>query len=545
MSVAKNQIVELEITSLTAQGSGIGRIEGMAVFVPATAQGDVIRAKILKVAKNYAFGKIEEILCPSPDRVVSQCPQFPKCGGCLTRHISYEAELKAKEQQVKDALTRIGGFSDLEVLPIIGADHPDHYRNKAQLPVAAGADGGLHMGFYAPHSHRVVDAQTCLLQPEIFRTVTDTVRQWAEKFQPQPYDERTHTGKFRHLYIRYGEKTGEVMVCLVVNGNGLKGEQELVRMLRETVPGLKSVVVNHNRERTNVILGKKCRTIWGQDFITDELCGLRFKISPLSFYQVNRSQAERLYGIAKKYAGLTGKETLLDLYCGTGTIGLTMADQAKEIIGVEIVEQAVADAWENARRNGIPNARFLCADAPKAAEQLAKEGVSPDVIVLDPPRKGCGEELVQVAAGMNPKRIVYVSCDPATLARDLKYFAQRGYAPRQAVPVDLFPRTGHVETVVLLSKLKVDHHIEIELKMDELDLTAAESKATYDEIKAYVLNKYGLKVSQLYIAQIKRKCGIIERKNYNVSKKEDAKVPQCPPEKEAAIMDALKHFQMI
>ncbi len=456
MSVAKNQVVELEITGLTAQGSGVGRVEGMAVFVPATAQGDVIQAKILKVAKNYAFGKVEEILCPSPDRVESQCPQFPKCGGCLTRHISYEAELRAKEQQVKDALTRIGGFSDLEVLPIMGADCPNHYRNKAQLPIAAGADGQLQMGFYAPHSHRVVDAPACLLQPETFEAVTDTVRRWAKKFQPQPYDERTHTGKFRHLYIRYGEKTGEVMVCLVVNGNGLKGEQELVRMLRETVPGLKSVVVNHNRERTNVILGKKCRTVWGQDFITDELCGLRFKISPLSFYQVNRSQAEKLYGIAKKYAGLTGEETLLDLYCGTGTIGLTMADQAKEVIGVEIVEDAVRDAWENARRNGIANARFLCADAPKAAEQLAKEGVSPDVIILDPPRKGCGEALVQVAAGMNPKRIVYVSCDPATLARDLKYFAQRGYTPRQAVPVDLFPRTGHVETAVLLSRQKLD-----------------------------------------------------------------------------------------
>lgn len=446
----KNQIVEMEITGLTAEGSGVGRVDGMAVFVPATAVGDRARVKILKVAKQYAFGKLEQLLVSSKDRVDAGCPQFPRCGGCLTRHISYEAELKAKEQQVKDALARIGGFTDLEVLPIVGAVSPEHYRNKAQLPVAIGADGSLQLGFYSAHSHRVVDCPACLLQPEIFRNVTETVRKWAEQFHPEPYDERTHKGKFRHLYIRYGEGTKEVMVCLVVNGNGLRGEQELAQMLRETVPGLKSVVVNSNRERTNVILGGKCRTVWGQDFITDELCGLRFKISPLSFYQVNREQAQRLYRLAGEYAGLTGGEILLDLHCGTGTIGLTMADRAKEVIGVEIVPQAVRDAEENARMNGIDNARFLCADAPEAARQLAEKGISPDVIVLDPPRKGCSPELVDVVVKMQPKRVVYVSCDPATLARDCKRFAAMGYAPRQAVPVDLFPRTGHVETVVCL-----------------------------------------------------------------------------------------------
>lgn len=451
MAIVKNQVVDLEITGLTSQGSGVGRVDGMAVFVPATAQGDVARVRILKVAKNYAFGKLEQLIKLSGDRVPSQCEQFPRCGGCLTRHISYEAELRAKEQQVRDALGRIGGFPCLEILPIIGADQPDHYRNKAQIPVTAGPDGSLHLGFYASHSHRVVDCKSCLLQPECFQRVTDTVRKWAGQFHPQPYDEAAHKGKFRHLYVRYGEGTGEVMVCLVVNGNGLKGERELAQMLQEAVPGLKSVVVNSNRDRTNVILGDKCRVVWGQGYITDELCGLKFKISPLSFYQVNRRQAEKLYELAGRYAGLTGDEIVLDLYCGTGTIGLTMASKAKEIIGVEIVEQAVADAKENARNNHIENARFLCADASSAAEQLAMEGINPDVIVLDPPRKGCSSQMVEIAAVMNPKRIVYVSCDPATLARDARQFAQLGYLPQQAVPVDLFPRTGHVETVVMLS----------------------------------------------------------------------------------------------
>lgn len=545
MTLEKNQLVELEITGLTSQGSGVGRVNGMAIFVPATAKGDVARVKLLKVAKNFAFGKLEQLIEPSQDRVPSECPQFPRCGGCLTRHITYKAELRAKEQQVKDALSRIGGFSELEVLPIVGADQPDHYRNKAQIPVTAGPDGNLQMGFYAPHSHRVVDCQSCLLQPKLFRRVTNTVREWAEKFHPQPYDETTHKGKLRHLYIRYGESTGEVMVCLVVNGNGLKGEQELAQMLQVAVPGLKSVVVNNNRDRTNVILGDKCRTVWGQDYIIDELCGLRFKISPLSFYQVNRRQAQRLYELAGQYAGLTGREILLDLYCGTGTIGLTMARNAKEVIGVEIVEQAVRDAQENARNNHIENARFLCADASTAAKRLAEEGVFPNVIVLDPPRKGCSEQLVEIAARMNPERIVYISCDPATLARDAKQFAQLGYQPQQAIPVDLFPRTGHVETVCLLSKLQAKQHIEIDLNMDELDLTDAEKKATYQEIKDYVLEHSGLKVSSLYIAQVKQKCGIIERENYNKPKSEDTRQPQCPPEKEKAIMEALKHFGMI
>ena len=320
---------------------------------------------------------------------------------------------------------------------------------------------------------------------------------------------------------------------------------ELIYRLREAEPSLTGILINHNQRGDNVILGDRTDVLWGEPMLEDRLCGHSFLLSPEAFYQVNHAQAERLYECAVSFAGLTGQETVLDLYCGAGTITLTLAPHAKTVIGVEIVPEAVENARQNAARNGMDNVEFLCADAGQAARQLAARGVAPDVLVVDPPRKGLDEQARDAILKMRPPRVVYVSCDPATLARDLRELTGAGYAMEKAQAFDLFPRTGHVETVVLLSKLKVDHHIEIELKMDELDLTAAESKATYDEIKAYVLNKYGLKVSQLYIAQIKRKCGIIERKNYNVSKKEDAKVPQCPPEKEAAIMDALKHFQMI
>lgn len=539
----KNDIIELAITATSSEGMGIGRYEGVAVFVAHAAQGDLLKVRIVKLMKNFVFGKIEEILVSSPDRIEQDCPVAPRCGGCVFRHISYKKELEIKRDRVEQAFSRIGGL-EIETLPVIGAQYPDRYRNKAQYPVGI-EDGMLKIGFYSPRSHRINHCLDCLLQPENFQKILETVEKWIEQYSISVYDERAHAGLLRHIYIRHAEATGELMVCLVVNGTKIPHTEELIEYLRAAEPDIAGIVLNINQEDTNVILGKKCITLWGKETITDQLCGLRFRISPLSFYQVNRSQAERLYETAAQYAGLTGNEIVLDLYCGAGTIGLSMAHRAKEVIGVEIISQAVDNAKENAKENGIHNARFFCKDAAEAAKQLKKEGMQPDVVILDPPRKGCGEKLVQTVVGMNPKRIVYVSCDPATMARDLKWFDALGYSAQTAQPVDMFPRTKCVETVVLLSKLKVDHHIEIELKMDELDLTAAESKATYDEIKAYVLNKYGLKVSQLYIAQIKRKCGIIERKNYNVSKKEDAKVPQCPPEKEAAIMDALKHFQMI
>lgn len=448
----KNDIVKIKITSATAEGSGVGKTEdNIVVFVPMTAIGDEIEARILKVKKTYAFGKIEKIITPSAARISPDCPNFSKCGGCVWRHISYDEELKIKSQKVKDAVERIGGIST-EFRPIIGSDRVNRYRNKAQLPVGKDKEGGAVIGFYAFHSHRIIDCDDCALQPEIFKTVMDVTRDFIERTNTDIYDESTGKGRLRHLYIRLGEVTNELMVCYVVNGNGLKQEDMLVKMLRESLPNLKTVVFNSNREKTNVILGNKNRVAYGKGYITDVLCRLKFKISPFSFWQVNRAQAEKLYSKAKEYAKLSGDEVLLDLYCGTGTIGLTMAQDCKQLVGVEIVEDAVNDAKANAEANEINNARFICADAPTAAEQLRKEGTAPDVVILDPPRKGCGEELVKTIRKMNPKRVVYVSCDPATLARDLKYFSENGYITHEVTPCDMFPRTAHCESVALLTK---------------------------------------------------------------------------------------------
>ena len=544
--VQKNEIVEIEITGMTTQGAGVGHYQGMAVFTPLTAPGDVARVRVVKAAKNYAYGRLEELVSPSADRMEPDCPCFAQCGGCCYRHITYEAELGIKAARVKDALTRIGGFRSLPVRPILGADSRDGYRNKALLPLGTKKDGSLSMGFYAVNSHRIVDCEECRLQPEEFNRAMGAFREWAAAYGDPVYDEATHSGRMRRLYLRKGEMTGQILACVVVNGNGLHHETELVQALKQAVPGLASVVINSNRERTNVALGQKCRTIYGMDTIEDTLCGLRFKLSPLSFYQVNRTQAERLYEVAARYAGLTGQELLLDLYCGAGTIGLSMAGMARRLLGVEIVPQAVENARENARLNGIENAEFFCGDAGEAARMLAERGERPDVIVLDPPRKGCSPDLVRTVAEFGPKRIVYVSCDPATLARDLKLFAELGYPPVEAMPVDMFPGTAHVETVVLLSKGEIDSKkVRVEFSLEDMDMSGFQKGATYEQIKAYVLKHTGLKVSSLYISQVKRKCGLDVGQNYNLSKKEDAKVPQCPPEKEAAIMEALKHFQML
>ncbi len=449
----KNRLYEIKIDAISSQGNGIGRIGGMAVFVPNSAIGDTLEVKILKVEKKLAYARIERIIDPSPDRIEQDCPVFEKCGGCAFRHISYEAELEAKYQRVADALKRIGGI-DIAPEPIIGADAPDRYRNKAQLPIGKDSKGELQIGFFAPRSHRIVDTVTCLLQPEIFDKTMKILRHWIKEKNVSVYDEATHKGLLRHLYIRWAEATGEIMVCLVINGNNIPAARELTDLLTSQIPNLKSVVLNINREKTNVILGEDCRTIWGSDHITDTLCGLKFKISPLSFYQVNHTQAEKLYNKAIEYATLTGKETVLDLYCGAGTIGLSMAPKAKEVIGVEIVEQAVSDAIENARINKINNARFICKDAAAAAEELSAQGIRPEVVVIDPPRKGCDKALIDTIVKMIPEKIVYVSCDPATLARDLAIFAEKGYPTLSATPLDMFPRTPHVECVTLMSKVE-------------------------------------------------------------------------------------------
>lgn len=540
----KNQIEEAEITAMSSDGNGIAKIDGMVVFVPYTAVGDKLKIRIVKVQKNYSFGIIEEILQPSPDRVDDHCPVYKKCGGCAFRHISYEAELRHKAEFVQSNLRRLGGL-DPVMLPITPSPLVQGYRNKAQYPIRE-YDGKIEAGFFAKRSHRVISCASCDLQPAFFEQILEYTKQFLEEYHISAYDEQTGKGKVRHLYIRYGEVSGEVMVCLVVNSERLPHAAEYVEGLLKVCPQVVSVVLNINREQNNVILGQKCITLYGKDTIEDTLCDVRFELSPLSFYQVNRQAAEKLYRLAAEMAQFEGNELLIDLYCGAGTIGLSMASKVRELIGVEIVPDAVENAKENAKRCGVENARFICADAKEAAAQLAAENLHPDVIVVDPPRKGCDLEVLQAIAAMAPKRLVMISCNSASLARDCKELEALGYHLEKAAPVDLFPRTTHVETVCLLSKLSdAKHHVEVELNLDEMDLTSAESKATYDEIKAYVREHAGLNVSKLYIAQTKRKCGIIERENYNLPKSEDSKQPQCPPEKEAAIKDALKRFGMI
>ena len=538
----KNASLTLEITGYTAEGMGVARWEGRVVFIPGTILGERWEVQLLKVKTNVAWGRAVRLLAPSPERVALDCPLAGRCGGCQYRHMTYEEELRAKRQRVQDALTRVGGVS-LELPQVLGAETPLRYRNKVQFPVAW-EKRGLAVGYYRARSHDVLDVDDCLLQPEAVTTLRRAFKGWMERYRVPAYDEGTCQGLIRHLYVRTNQ-AGEALCCVVANGTRLPHAPELVQALRQAVPTLAGLVLNTNTKDTNVILGPNYRTIWGRDFLEERLCGMTFRLSVPSFFQINRAQTERLYAQALEFAGLTGRETVLDLYCGIGTISLALAQRAGQVIGAEIVPEAVQDAQANAARNQVDNARFLCGDAGEAAFQLAAEGVRPQVICVDPPRKGLAPEVPEILASMAPDRIVYVSCDPATLARDVKRFGELGYPAVKAQAVDLFPRTAHVETVVLLSKLNTKQHIEVELNLDELDLTAAESKATYDEIKAYVLEKYGLKVSSLYISQVKRKCGLDMGQNYNLSKKEDAKVPQCPPEKEAAIVEALKHFHMI
>lgn len=455
MSIKKNDLVELKIVDVTLDGSGIGKSDGMAVFVPNSAVGDIIKVKILKVKRNYAFAKIEEYIKKSVDRIDIDCENSGKCGGCTFRHINYEAELKLKESRVKEVIERIGGIKDLKIEKIIGSERINNYRNKAQLPICKNKYGLYELGFFAPHSHRVVECRHCLLHPEVFNNIINVFKSWAEKVKISVYDERTRKGVLRHLYLRLAEATGEIMVCVVANATSLTGEELLVKGLRECSKDVKSIVLNSNFDATNVILGQNNRVIWGKPYITDIMCSLNFNISPNSFYQINKSQAERLYSIARKYAGLKKDEVLLDLYCGTGTIGLTMAMDCKKLIGVEIVKQAVKNANENARINHITNVDFICADALKSAETLVKKGELPDVVVIDPPRKGCSEELINIITEkILPKRVVYVSCDPATLARDLKIFKIKNFKPLMLTPVDMFPRTSHVECVVLMSRVE-------------------------------------------------------------------------------------------
>ena len=446
----KNERVALTVTDCTLAGSGVGHVDGMAVLVPATAVGDEITAHIVKVKKTYAFGKAVEIRRASPDRIAPDCEAFPRCGGCLFRHMTYAAELRLKENQVRENLRRIGGYAG-QVEPIVPSPKVDAYRNKAQYPLAM-AQGKVQIGFFAPRSHRVIDCRDCRLQPPSFRAVLDVFDTWIQTYKIPVYDEQTCRGLLRHIYIRQGEHSGEMLVCVVAREDKLPYADALCEALRSAVPQIKTIVLNVNPDDTNVILGRTCVPLSGDGTIEDTLCGLCVRLNALSFYQVNTLQAEAIYRKAAELAAPDG-ETLLDLYCGAGTIGLSMASRAKTVIGVEIIPEAVEDARYNAERNGIGNARFLCADAAEAAETLAREGIRPTVVLVDPPRKGCAPELIDTILRLSPKRIVYVSCDSATLARDVALLQAGGYAVQTAAPFDMFPRTGHVETVVLLSRV--------------------------------------------------------------------------------------------
>ena len=542
MEFRKNDLVTLEIEDCGIDGEGIGKADGFTVFVKDAVIGDTVTAKIIKTKKNYGYGRLMEVLKPSPYRVEPKCEFARQCGGCQLQALSYDQQLVFKTNKVKGHLERIGGFTDIPMEPIIGMDELFHYRNKAQFPVGRNKEGKIVTGFYAGRTHNIIENRDCALGVAENKEVLDRVIAHMEKYGIEPYNEATGKGLVRHVLIRYGYFTKEVMVCLILNGNKLPKEEQLVKSLCE-IPGMTSITINVNKKCSNVILGEEICLLWGQEYITDRIGDISYQISPLSFYQVNPMQTQKLYAKALEYADLHGEETVWDLYCGIGTISLFLAQKAKFVRGVEIVPAAIENAKENAKLNGLENTEFFVGKAEEVLpREYKKNGVYADVIVVDPPRKGCDETLLETMVEMNPDRIVYVSCDSATLARDLKYLCERGYELRKVCPVDQFGMTVHVETVVLLSQQKPDDTIEIDL---DLDATSAELKATYQEIKDYVLKESGLKVSSLYISQVKRKCGIEVGENYNLPKSENARVPQCPKEKEDAIKAALKYFAMI
>ena len=547
MEYKKNDMLTVTIEDMGHDGEGIGKVDGYTVFVKDAVIGDTVRAKIMKAKKNYGYARLMEIITPSPDRVEPLCPYARQCGGCQIQALSYEKQLEYKENKIRNNLIRIGGFSEdeLPMEPMIGMENPFHYRNKAQFPVGVDKEGNIVTGFYAGRTHSIINNRRCYLGVEVNEKILDIVVEYMEKNHVSAYEESSGKGLVRHVLIRYGFHSKEIMVCLVVNGKRLPASEHLVEELRK-IPGMTSITMNVNRERTNVILGREVKLLWGQTYITDTIGNIKYQISPLSFYQVNPVQTEKLYGKALEFADLSGGETVWDLYCGIGTISLFLAQKARQVYGVEIVPAAIEDAKRNAALNGIENAEFYVGKAEEVLpEKYEKEGIYADVIVVDPPRKGCEESVLETMVKMQPKRIVYVSCDSATLARDLKWLCGKGYEIQRIVGCDMFGETVHVETVVLLSQRKADDYVEVELELDELDVTSAESKATYKEIQEYVLKEHGLKVSNLYISQVKRKCGIEVGENYNLPKSEDSRQPQCPVEKEKAIRDALEHYGMV
>ena len=549
MPLQKNQLLTLRIERLSNDGSGVAHSsEGEAVFVPGTAPGDEAQVRIVKDCGRYAFGILDKLLTPSPDRIPVDCAVAGPCGGCSLRHLDYAAELRAKQESVADAFRRIGGL-DVPVLDALPSPEVDRYRNKVQFPVGRDKDGAPCIGFYAGRTHRIVPCPDCKLQPGVLNDIGNTLCAFFAAHGIQPYDEERGKGLVRHIFLRRGAHSGQIMVCLVCTRPKLPHSDELVALLREKFRDIATILINVNAKKTNVILGEESVTLYGPGCIEDTLCGVPVRLGPLSFYQVNTLAAERLYGVAAEYAQLEPDDVLLDLYCGMGTIGLSMAGHCRELVGVEIIPEAIDSAKANAARMGdavAAKSRFFCADAGEAAARLAAEGLRPDVIMLDPPRKGCDETTLSAVVQMSPRRVVYVSCNPSTAARDAAWLGQHGYRAEKVQPVDLFPRTKHVECVIALSKGEIDSKkVRVEFSLEGMDTSRLQKGATYPEIKARVLEQTGLKVSSLYISQVKQKCGLEVRENHHKAKSENVKQPQCPKEKEDAIVEALKHFQMI
>ena len=540
-TLKKNEIYTAEIDGFTSEALGVAHIASRAVFVRGALPGETWRIRIVKVTKSVCYGRGEELLSPVPERRAPECPVYGRCGGCACMHMSYAAELEFKRRKVDDALRRVGGL-DIAVDGIIGSDAALGYRNKAVFAVGGGSEPVF--GFFRAGTHEVVPVEGCLLQSEAANACARAVTGWMRANGVPAYDEASGAGLIRHVFVRTSRAGGAV--CCVVTAGGLGPRTDsLAAALRAACPGLTGVVLCVNKSRGNTVLSGSFYTLWGEAEMTDSLCGSVFSIAPQAFYQVNPPQAERLYSRAVELALPELGGTVFELYCGAGTISLSLARRAGRVVGAEIVPEAVENARENARRNGAENVEFICADAAEAAEHFRRSGESPDVIVVDPPRKGMSAAAVRECAAMSPERIVYVSCDPATLARDAKLFKEYGYSPAAATAVDMFPRTSHVETVVLLGREleKSSEHVYLDYEPSkEIDLPGG---ATYSEIKQWIQAKYGLKVSSLYVAQVKQKHGIVERECYNKPKSENAKQPKCPPEKEAAIEAALKHFKMI
>lgn len=558
MEFKKNDMVTVKIEDMSHDGSGIGKADGYTLFIKDAVIGDEVEAKIMKTKKNYGFARLMNVLVPSPDRTEPKCPKARACGGCQLQFLSYEKQLEFKKNKVEGNLRRIGGFRDFSIEKVMGMENPWRYRNKAQFPFGKDKDGNIVTGFYAGRTHAIIPNRNCYLGVEENEEILNLIIEYMEENHVEPYHEETGKGLVRHALIRYGFTTKEIMVCLIINGDSLPKKDRLIERLVK-IPGMTSITANVNKKRSNVILGEKILPLWGQGYITDYIGNVKYQISPLSFYQVNPVQTVKLYETALAYAGLTGNETVWDLYCGIGTISLFLAQKAKQVYGVEIVPAAIEDAEKNAELNGIENAEFYVGKAEEVLPREYKEkGIYADVIVVDPPRKGCDEELLSTMLAMRPERIVYVSCDSSTLARDLKILCSEEYRLERVAVCDMFPASVHVETVVLLSHKKADSYIHIDVEFGEgegkipVDSIAKRAEAykpkekvTYKMIKEYIEAKYGFKVHTAYIAEVKRNLGLpmYDAPNAVEELKQPRKHPT--PEKVEAIKDALKHFEVI